>query len=399
MKLTHYSKKLIFYVYVFLSEVSIQVLLALAPGSTYFEVNPDIKPLLEDKAKSGIITSIGILEEYISTKTFFAGERLSVADISLYVTLNTVVGLTSLDFSKFPSVRRWFLTVGNVPKIAAVSPLPRTLSPIPVTVGGASCGGVPTSQILESGAILQGKWRRFRIRVKELFALGKEAIGKEVNVKGWIRTARSAERNQTLFVELTDGSIVKGLQLVLNVATTTGFQHIDAAGGTGASISVTGIVVSSPAKGQTIEVHVSSAEVIGPVYGGENGEVGGKYYPMGGKKAHSLEFLREKAHLRPRSKVFSSAMRMRHAMAFATHKFFNDRGFVYTHTPLITAADCEGAGEQVAHLTFLNGVSIVLVVQLFAVIFHRFILLRLFLIFDFLSEMMHAHLIFTSVYM
>jgi aspartyl/asparaginyl-tRNA synthetase len=80
---------------------------------------------------------------------------------------------------------------------------------------------------------------------------------------------------------------------------------------------------------------------VGAVYGGDNGTIGGKNYPMA-KKGHSLEFLREKAHLRARSKLFSSAMRMRHAMAFATHKFFNERGFVYTHTPLITAADCEG---------------------------------------------------------
>ena len=112
-------------------------------------------------------------------------------------------------------------------------------------------------------------------------------------------------------------------------------------GGVGASISVTGVVVQSPAKGQSIEVHATTATVLGAVYGGDNGEIGGKNYPMA-KKQHGLEFLREKAHLRPRSKMFSSAMRMRHAMAYATHKFFNDRGFVYTHTPLITAADCEG---------------------------------------------------------
>ena len=113
-------------------------------------------------------------------------------------------------------------------------------------------------------------------------------------------------------------------------------------GGVGASISVTGLVVASPAKGQSIEIHATTATVLGAVYGGDNGEIGGKNYPMA-KKQHGLEFLREKAHLRPRSKMFSSAMRMRHAMAYATHKFFNDRGFVYTHTPLITAADCEGA--------------------------------------------------------
>jgi len=102
-----------------------------------------------------------------------------------------------------------------------------------------------------------------------------------------------------------------------------------------------------------VEVHVTDATVLGAVYGGEKpGEIGGKNYPMA-KKQHTLEFLREKAHLRPRSKLFSAAMRMRHAMAFATHQFFNDRGFVYVHTPLITAADCEGAGEQFVVTTLL----------------------------------------------
>ena len=122
---------------------------------------------------------------------------------------------------------------------------------------------------------------------------------------------------------------------------TQGMDAVAHSGGVGASISVTGMVVESPAKGQSIEVHAKVATVLGAVYGGDNGEIGGKNYPMA-KKQHGLEFLREKAHLRPRSKMFSSAMRMRHAMAYATHKFFNDRGFVYTHTPLITAADCEG---------------------------------------------------------
>jgi asparaginyl-tRNA synthetase len=99
-------------------------------------------------------------------------------------------------------------------------------------------------------------------------------------------------------------------------------------------------------------VNVTKAEVLGCVYGGENGTVGGKFYPMA-KKKHSAEYLREKAHLRPRTKVFSSTMRMRHAMAFATNKFFNDKGFIYVHTPLITAADCEGAGEQFTVTTLL----------------------------------------------
>jgi len=135
------------------------------------------------------------------------------------------------------------------------------------------------------------------------------------------------------------------LQLVLAAASTAGFNEVNACGGVGASLSISGKVVASGGKGQAIEVQVLQAEVLGAVYGGDNGEVGGKNYPLA-KKAHSMEYLREQAHLRPRSKVFSALLRMRHAMAFAVHQFYNERGFVYTHTPLITAADCEGAGEQ-----------------------------------------------------
>ena len=156
--------------------------------------------------------------------------------------------------------------------------------------------------------------------------------------------SRSAEKGKTIFVELTDGSTVKGIQLVLSVDTTVGIDAVANCGGVGASISVTGSVVPCQGK-ESIEVQVTYAEVLGCVYGGDDGAVGGKNYPLA-KKQHGLEYLREQAHMRPRSKVFSSAMRVRHALAFATNKFFNDRGFVYVHTPLITAADCEGAGEQ-----------------------------------------------------
>ncbi|CAE7369571.1 asnS [Symbiodinium microadriaticum] len=169
---------------------------------------------------------------------------------------------------------------------------------------------------------------------------------------GWIRTTRSADKGAILFVELTDGSTPKGVQLVLSMETTSGAAAVASCGGVGASLSVTGTVVQSSGKGQTIEIQGARADVLGAVYGGENGEVGGKHYPMA-KKQHTLEFLREQAHLRPRSKVFSAALRVRHAMAFAVHNFYNQRGFVYVHTPLITAADCEGAGEQFLVTTLL----------------------------------------------
>lgn len=111
----------------------------------------------------------------------------------------------------------------------------------------------------------------------------------------------------------------------------------------------------NPSLLQAIELKVKKATVLGPVYGGDlkGTEVGGMHYPLS-KKRHTIEYMREHAHLRPRSRVHAAAMRIRHAMAFATHKFFNDNGFLYIHTPIVTCADCEGAGEQFGVTTMLG---------------------------------------------
>ena len=185
------------------------------------------------------------------------------------------------------------MTMTSQPKIATV-------------IGDISKIHVKPSETASSSAVSAGlplgKWNRNRIRIKELLAEGASSIGKTVTVKGWIRTTRSAEKGKIIFVELNDGSTVRGLQLVLNAEQTVGMKAVEECGGAGASLSVDGIVVSSPAKGQVIEVNVNSVQVLGAVYGGDNGEIGGKHYPMA-KKQHGLEYLREKAHLRPRSKV------------------------------------------------------------------------------------------------
>ena len=287
---------------------------------------------LREKAQTDMVNNFSVLNEHMTTNTFVVGERLSVADVSLFTVFLTFLKERIGTETAFPALYRWFMTVGNQSKVSSV-------------VGDVTK--------ISRGATFVSKFDRMRTRVKELLAEGAAAIGKDVILKGWIRTSRSAEKGSVIFVELTDGSTVKGIQLVLSESSATeGMKAVADCGGAGASISIQGKVVSSPAKGQTIEVHVSKATVLGAVYGGDNGEIGGKNYPMA-KKQHSLEFLREKAHLRPRSKVFSSALRMRNAMAYATHKFFYERGFIYVHTPLITAADCEGAGEQFVVTTLL----------------------------------------------
>lgn len=157
--------------------------------------------------------------------------------------------------------------------------------------------------------------------------------GTEVDVKGWVRSRRGNKYVQ--FVALNDGSSVKSLQIVFDMQK---FSDEDLRlVTTGSSIHVQGQLVESQGKGQTVEIQANALEV----YGTADSDT----YPLQ-KKGHSLEFLREKAHLRPRTNFFSAVLRIRHALAFAVHKFFNDKGFYYFHTPLITASDCEGAGAQ-----------------------------------------------------
>ena len=158
-------------------------------------------------------------------------------------------------------------------------------------------------------------------------------IGKEVTVKGWVRTRRGNKNVQ--FVALNDGSTVRNLQIVFDLSKFSD-EELKAVT-TGSSIHVSGLLVESMGKGQSCEVQAQTLEI----YGTADPET----YPLQ-KKGHTLEFLREKAHLRPRTATFGAILRIRSALAFAIHKFFQDKGFVYLNTPLITASDCEGAGAM-----------------------------------------------------
>ncbi|CAN5254798.1 asparagine--tRNA ligase [soil metagenome] len=167
-----------------------------------------------------------------------------------------------------------------------------------------------------------------RTKIKEL--LSTQPTGQSVLINGWVRTFRN---NQ--FIALNDGSTINNLQavVVLNSLPEATLKRIT----TGACISAVGELIASPAKGQTVEVKVTSLEILG--------DSDPEKFPLQPKR-HSLEFLREIAHLRPRTNTFGAVMRVRHAMAFAVHKFFNDRGFFYVHTPVITGSDAEGAGAM-----------------------------------------------------
>ncbi|CAN0267883.1 unnamed protein product, partial [Scytosiphon promiscuus] len=269
--------------------------------------------------------------------TFLSGERTTIADVALACASTRVLegggsgGLGARDLAGIPHVLRWYRT------------------PLPV-VG-------ESGDLMSSASVVQGarrleqapaRFRRKRVRVRELLANGTALVGHKAVVKGWLRTARAASKGALLFLVVDDGSCS---DTVVVSKDAPGFDAAASCGGVGASVSVLGTVVASKGKGQDVEIKADEVEVLGCVYE-PDGTVGASTYPLA-KKAHSLEFLRSIAHLRPRTKMHSAAMRVRHAMAFATHKFFNDRGFLYIHTPIVTGADCEGAGEQFAVSTLL----------------------------------------------
>ena len=170
-----------------------------------------------------------------------------------------------------------------------------------------------------------------RTKISDIF--NPALVGTRVSVKGWVRTRRGNKHVQ--FVALNDGSTVANLQIVFDLEK---FSDEDLKPvTTGSSIHVEGILVESMGKGQSYEVQADTLEI----YGTADPET----YPLQ-KKGHTLEFLREKAHLRPRTATFGAILRIRSALAFAIHKFFNEKGFFYLNTPLITASDCEGAGAM-----------------------------------------------------
>jgi len=157
--------------------------------------------------------------------------------------------------------------------------------------------------------------------------------GKVVNVKGWVRTKRGSKN--VSFIALNDGSTIHNIQIVVDheTITETSIQNAHS----GASLSVTGKIIKSQGSGQNVEINAQHVEILGVADPDE--------YPLQPKK-HSLEFLREKAHLRFRTNTFGAISRVRHALIFAIHKFFNDKGFYNIHTPIITGSDAEGAGEM-----------------------------------------------------
>ena len=172
-----------------------------------------------------------------------------------------------------------------------------------------------------------------RALVKELFRSSSEFADKTVEISGWIRTLRAS--NAFGFIEVNDGTFFKSVQVVFESDKIDNYKEI-AALNVGAAISVSGTMVLTPDAKQPFEIKADKITVEGKST---------PDYPLQ-KKRHSFEYLRTIAHLRPRTNTFSAVFRVRSLAAYAIHKFFNERGFVYTHTPIITCSDCEGAGEM-----------------------------------------------------
>lgn len=170
-------------------------------------------------------------------------------------------------------------------------------------------------------------------KIKIIDALKSTEYGTDLLIKGWVRTKRG--NKNVNFIAINDGSTIKNIQLVVDVQNFD--EELLKKITTGAAICAKGTLVQSQGQGQSVEVLVKDLEV----YGVANPET----YPLQ-KKGHSLEFLREIAHLRPRTNTFGAVFRIRHNMAMAIHTFFHQKGFFYFHTPIITASDCEGAGQM-----------------------------------------------------
>lgn len=170
-----------------------------------------------------------------------------------------------------------------------------------------------------------------RIKIKQISATD---LGKIITVCGWIKTARASKN--VSFIDVNDGSQFKGIQVVLEPSLKN-YDELTPDLATGASVSATGVLVQSPGKEQAFELKATEITIIG--------RCDPETYPLQ-KKHHTFEFLRTIAHLRSRTNTFGAVARVRNSLAYATHKFFQERGFLHLHTPIITGSDCEGAGQM-----------------------------------------------------
>ena len=331
--------------------------------------NSDITPI-KCAAKQELMENLEFVENHFSTRTFLVGDRLSLADIYLCCMLLTPMSNvfdSKIRSSKLKNTTRWFKTILSQAKLedvlqesfiffdadssAAAKQNSSAVDLMDATHTNEVYDIANDPKIVKTS--INTLFRRGRMRIKDLIyspSKGAEFIGKQVKICGWVRTIRSGNKGKLAFVELGDGSCCENVQIVAEHGETHGFDDLLSAGGTDSSHCILGKVVESPAAGQVIEIKATKVQVLGTV--DQNS------YPLKktgkGSKSHSVEFLREKAHLRARTRLIGAVARVRNACAQAVHQFFCEREFLYVHTPIITGADCEGAGEMFQVTTLLS---------------------------------------------
>ncbi|CAD7923107.1 unnamed protein product [Amoebophrya sp. A25] len=305
-----------------------------------------------------------VLEPHLTKKTFLVTEQITIADISLALSLYPK--MTSAPPADCPAITRWFNTCLHQPQFQKV--LGETASSgaaAAAASSAASSGGVPAksettsisalmlkpedrplqSEYSQCSNIIGGRTRIGRIQLSA--DAGESLIGQKFVICGWVKTMR--EQAELTFLSVNDGSCFADLQVVIEKGC-RGAETLKGAVNTGASVKCCGTLVASPADGQKVELVLKQEDEVTVL-----GSVSAAGYPLiRTKKAHSREHLRTNAHLRPRSNLIGAVARVRSSLAYATHEFFRRRQFLYVHTPLITASDCEGAGEMFQVTTLLD---------------------------------------------
>ena len=353
-----------------------------------FELDPRVqafeiakKSKSQDNAKeiaAQITQVLEVLESHLAGRTYLVGHHFTLADLAVAMSVQSLfetVISPEVRYSKLVQTFRWFMTAINQPAVHAVvgtvtlygdntgtpkaggaaaalggkkskaPPAAATAPAAAATGAGTIPAGVPQLANVHTGtvALPNAAFTRRRERIADVLARGKAAIGSTVTAGGWARTVRASGKSMA-FIALSDGSCFETLQVVIEDSRCPDLEAVNAAGGTGACFLVTGTVVESPGKGQEIDLDAVSVKVLGTNAAAE--------YPLA-KARISLEKLRTLQHLRPRSNMFGAVTRVRNALSAATHRFYQERGFLYIHTPLISTSDCEGAGEQFGVTTLL----------------------------------------------
>ncbi|GBG24668.1 Asparagine--tRNA ligase [Hondaea fermentalgiana] len=337
----------------------------LKAGTSLAKVAGDAADEVTARSTKALVDEVcAVVDKKLRKASYLVGDALTFADVAvasaLVGPLRSAIEAKPRQ-SKLSNVSRWFETIlkessmdaclespfsfyaGKAAQAAAAGEAAAKAAAKATSITGAAMGAeqVPMGKL----------FKRSHSRVKDILETdSKTAVGKTVSVCGWARTVRSAGKGSLAFVELNDGSCQASLQVVCSAQDTTNFDQLVGAGGVGSSHRFVGTLVAPQRAEQAIELKADIVEVLGTV--------DPKEYPLsktGNKSAgHSVEFLREQAHLRARTNLIACVARVRNACAFAIHDFFRLQGFQYVHTPIITASDCEGAGEMMAVTTMLG---------------------------------------------